>query len=501
MDFEGLRLDAYLDCVGVPTIGYGTTRYPHGQKVALGDSITEEQAEAFLKFECETVGRDILNIKGIHLNQNQFDAVVSFCYNLGMGAFRGSTLCDKIVNKDFLGASGEFLKWNKGTIQGIKVPLRGLTKRREQERLLFDKGTTTLAEATDPTDLSPEESVTSIELVKSKDKNYLLAFGKSKDGEPREPIQIVQLENRFTDTLLSAIRMYPNLESFDFADNGRDISTQDYVSFSGRQSSIPKAQSQPKLDRNLLVIGVRDDDRSNNVTDLQRRLKELGYLRGEIDGIFGRITDSAVRDFQRDYFGVSEADGLVGPKTWDKLWNGTAVVGPSRPQTSPISGRNYLVLSKTNSKDRFGLFNLCLAYFKDNICRESINVCSGQPRKQIFRTGKDSLAKSMEPLPEGRWRLNSIDWAAGPNVYDKAVWNNGLGPAKMAIDYDGPGTTARSAIEIHMDWNRAAAPGTAGCIGVLTVADFKTLANWMSDSNRPRFLYVDWRLGTCPTPQ
>src|SRR5580704_2450802 len=57
---QTLRLVAYLDPVQIPTIGYGTIQYPNGRKVALGDSITEEQAEAFLKFECEKIAKDIL---------------------------------------------------------------------------------------------------------------------------------------------------------------------------------------------------------------------------------------------------------------------------------------------------------------------------------------------------------------------------------------------------------------------------------------------------------
>jgi|SRR4029450_11163670 lysozyme len=77
---ERLELEAYRDPVGIPTIGYGTTRYPDGRKVQLGESITEREAEAFLTFECNNVGKEVTKLVEVQLNQNQFDALVSFCY-------------------------------------------------------------------------------------------------------------------------------------------------------------------------------------------------------------------------------------------------------------------------------------------------------------------------------------------------------------------------------------------------------------------------------------
>ncbi|OZH55730.1 lysozyme, partial [Hydrocoleum sp. CS-953] len=90
--WEGLFLNAYLDPVGIPTIGYGTTRYPDGQVVQLGDRISERNAEAYLRYECSRVAREISGLIRVPVNQNQFDALVSFAYNVGTGAFQGSTL-------------------------------------------------------------------------------------------------------------------------------------------------------------------------------------------------------------------------------------------------------------------------------------------------------------------------------------------------------------------------------------------------------------------------
>ena len=150
-------------------------------------------------------------------------------------------------------------------------------------------------------------------------------------------------------------------------------------------------------------------------------------------------------------------------------------------------------------KVSFGCFILTLAYFRDGLFAAAIGVCSGQPPKQAFRRGTDSPASSMEPLPEGKWSVGDIEWAGGKDNYSGPVWNSGLGPAKIHVDYLGPGKTAREAIEIHIDWNRPTAPGTAGCIGVLNVADHRVLVGWLRESD-PKALFVDWGLGTCPSP-
>jgi lysozyme len=132
--FEGFRADPYLDSVGVPTIGYGTIMYPDGTRVTMDDdSITEEQAEEYLAFEVDHKTASVNNMLTVSVNQNQFDAMASFAYNLGVGALHGSTLL-KLVNKsDFDNAANEFLKWDHAG--GHAIP--GLTRRRTAERLLF----------------------------------------------------------------------------------------------------------------------------------------------------------------------------------------------------------------------------------------------------------------------------------------------------------------------------------------------------------------------------
>lgn len=133
--YEGLSLEPYLCPAGIPTIGYGSTYYEDGTRVSMSDSkITEEFAEELLKYNINKVYSNAVNrYVAVEINQNQFDALVSFAYNLGTGNLRNSTLLKKINAKDFDGASMEFFRWNKS---GGKV-LKGLTKRREEESKLF----------------------------------------------------------------------------------------------------------------------------------------------------------------------------------------------------------------------------------------------------------------------------------------------------------------------------------------------------------------------------
>ena len=126
--YEGLRLKAYKCPAGVWTIGYG-----HAKGVKQNDIITEQQA-------VELLLRDVLDCEGVinrlvtkTLNQGQFDACISFIFNLGAGNFQRSTLLRKINQGDFVGASREFSRWiySNGKI------LNGLKKRREEEKQLF----------------------------------------------------------------------------------------------------------------------------------------------------------------------------------------------------------------------------------------------------------------------------------------------------------------------------------------------------------------------------
>lgn len=126
--FEGLRLQAYQDSVGVWTIGYGTTR-----GVKAGMKISKDQAERMLLNDVQRFEPEVQRLVTAPLSQNQWDALMSFTYNLGSANLESSTLRRLLNAGDYQGAADQFPRWNKA---GGQV-LAGLTRRRADERELF----------------------------------------------------------------------------------------------------------------------------------------------------------------------------------------------------------------------------------------------------------------------------------------------------------------------------------------------------------------------------
>ena len=131
--FEGCKLTAYQDSVGVWTIGYGWTQPVDGKPIRAGMTIKQETAERLLKTGLVSYESNVSRLVKVDLTQGQFDALVSFTYNLGARSLSTSTLLRKLNAGDYAGAADEFLRWNKA---GGKV-LNGLSRRREAERDLF----------------------------------------------------------------------------------------------------------------------------------------------------------------------------------------------------------------------------------------------------------------------------------------------------------------------------------------------------------------------------
>jgi lysozyme len=127
-EHEGLRLNAYRDPVGIWTIGYGHTR-----NVREGDRITESAAESFLMQDIARAEHCIRAFVRVPLTQGQFDALVSFIFNVGCGAFQTSTMLRHLNRGNHDLAAEQFPRWVNG---GGKI-LRGLVRRREDERILF----------------------------------------------------------------------------------------------------------------------------------------------------------------------------------------------------------------------------------------------------------------------------------------------------------------------------------------------------------------------------
>jgi len=135
-DHEALKLTAYLPTKNdVWTIGWG-----HTKTAKQGMVITEAQAEQLIRDDLAWVEDAIDNLVKVTLTQNQRDALGSLIFNIGATSFSKSTVLRKLNAKDYLGAADAFLMWDKQKDKqtGEMVRLKGLTKRRQQERNLFN---------------------------------------------------------------------------------------------------------------------------------------------------------------------------------------------------------------------------------------------------------------------------------------------------------------------------------------------------------------------------
>ena len=130
--FEGCRLESYKCAAGVPTIGYGSTKL-----VEMGMTITQEGAEELLLKDIAEFEEFVLEASEMPLSQHQFDALVSWTYNLGPSNLNASTML-KVLNKgSYEDVPSQIKRWNKATVNGQRVVLDGLVRRREAEALLF----------------------------------------------------------------------------------------------------------------------------------------------------------------------------------------------------------------------------------------------------------------------------------------------------------------------------------------------------------------------------
>lgn len=136
---EQLRLNAYRDQKGIPTIGWG-----HIRNVKMGDKITVEQAQKFFDDDvneiCEKPLNRFIEKHKIELNQNQYDALCSFIFNVGFDNFQSSSVCRALINREPKENFPKYFSlWNKVRINGVLTVSNGLIKRRKREVDLFIK--------------------------------------------------------------------------------------------------------------------------------------------------------------------------------------------------------------------------------------------------------------------------------------------------------------------------------------------------------------------------
>ncbi len=134
---EGTKLTVYNDSGGIATVGTGHKIIP-SDNLLEGDKITHELADLFLKNDLHKAESDVNSMVNVPLNQNQFDALVSFVFNIGRTPFQHSTLLKKLNEYDYIGALKEFTRWKYITVNGIKKESPGLITRRLLEQNLFN---------------------------------------------------------------------------------------------------------------------------------------------------------------------------------------------------------------------------------------------------------------------------------------------------------------------------------------------------------------------------
>lgn len=181
--FEGLRLQAYVDPVGVWTLGWG-----HTANVSSGTNITVAEAEAFLTADLSECEEDVETLIDVTLDDGQLSALTSFVFNLGPGRLKTSTLRKKLNDGDVDGAANEFPRWVYGTVDGVKTKLPGLVRRRDAEKRMFLTGEFTASRGR--ADISPnpflDEDLSDVRAAFFEGNGALLGF----DG-PNIPIALL----------------------------------------------------------------------------------------------------------------------------------------------------------------------------------------------------------------------------------------------------------------------------------------------------------------------
>jgi lysozyme len=131
-NWEGKRYKAYLCPAQYWTIGIGHV-IQKGEEALRTKTLTEQEVSEIFRKDISRYEAEVIKAVKVPLTQNQFDALVSFTFNVGISAFQKSTLLRLLNMKDYIQAADQFLRWDKANGK----PLLGLTRRRKAERLLF----------------------------------------------------------------------------------------------------------------------------------------------------------------------------------------------------------------------------------------------------------------------------------------------------------------------------------------------------------------------------
>ena len=253
MKFEGCRLQAYKCAAGVLTIGYGHT----GSDVTPGLKITQAKAEELLKQDLKKFENFVNNVLYVplteQLNQNQFDALVSFAFNCGQGSLK--TLCKGRTLPQICEA---FMKYNKAKVKGILTELAGLTRRRSAEQALFNASTSkeneTKTEFNTPSDISVSTNCLLLQKAINKDGLANLVEDGKCGNKTKEAINSISLQAEY-DSMSGKYKVGSKGEVVRFVQMKLGL-TEDGLFGAGTRNAVIEYQTEHKLTSDGVVGAV-----------------------------------------------------------------------------------------------------------------------------------------------------------------------------------------------------------------------------------------------------
>lgn len=321
--FEGFRANAYIDAVGVPTIGYGTTQI-EGKPVQMGTSISQEEATKLMAQDLGQFENTVNKAVKVSVNNNQFSAMVSFTYNVGSGAFTDSTLLKKLNQGDYSGAANEFGRW----VHGDGKVLPGLVTRRAAEKAMFEGGDWRAAAN------AAKQQGGNASSGGSNTSGPIKLSNPLRTGEDVKQVQealikkgySVEADGVFGPKTDQAVKAFQKAEGLtvDGIVGPQTLAklTADSSGSTQKEEPVPQnttpassgTTSSGNLSRTLKLTNpfMKGED----VKQVQQKLSQNG-ISVDVDGIYGPDTKAAVQDFQRK--NGLEVDGVVGPQTWAAL--------------------------------------------------------------------------------------------------------------------------------------------------------------------------------------
>ncbi len=289
---EGNKLVAYLDSVGIWTVGVGHTTAAGPPAVKKGTKITAAESDQILTRDLAAVEESINSLVKVPLTQSQFDALVSIVFNIGAPAFSKSTLLRKLNARDYQGAASQFLVWNKGTVNGKKVAIAGLTARRKEEKAQFLSEGAPAATAPLMAVAQPKTDTTTVEIVQRK----LFEKGYTEVGSRRADGSFDGEMGKMTRGAITVFRQENDLPPGDFIDQqlldaldtapARQLARNDATAQTVRQS-VPEVRSNWTMKIGAVVTAAI----SGAGAFFDGIITNLGVARGYVDNVKDYASD------------------------------------------------------------------------------------------------------------------------------------------------------------------------------------------------------------------